>query len=168
MRLVAAAETWEILPRIYDTNRPSRPGTIDRPGVWWEGVRLRTEASSGAWYVVVHGEPGVESGFARYRPIDTDRWFVSDQRTIVVEDFFAPTTDAYLGLMRFLFDLDLVDRVMFWMMPVDDPLPSLFVDRRAVKVTAVHDETWLRIIDAESALTARSIRRGRHSHHRCQ
>ncbi len=156
VRLVAAAETWEMLPRIYDTNRPSRPGTIDRPGVWWEGVRLRTEASSGAWYVVVHGEPGVESGFARYRPIDADRWFVSDQRTIVVEDFFAPTTDAYLGLMRFLLDLDLVDRVMFWMMPVDDALPSLFVDRRAVKVTAVHDETWLRVIDAESALTARS------------
>jgi predicted acetyltransferase len=156
VRLAAAGEAWEILPRIYDANRPSRPGTIDRPGVWWEGVRLRTEASSGAWYVVVHGEPGAESGFARYRPIDTDRWFVSDQRTIVVEDFFAPTTDAYLGLLRFLVGLDLIDRVMFWMLPLDDPLPSLFADRRAVKVTAVHDETWLRVVDAERALTARS------------
>ncbi|WAC91561.1 GNAT family N-acetyltransferase [Mycobacterium sp. Aquia_213] len=156
VRLVSPAETWEILPRIYDANRSSRPGTIDRPGVWWEGVRLRTEASSGAWYVAVHGEPGAESGFARYRPVDTDRWFVSDQRTIVVEDFFAPTTDAYLGLLRFLFDLDLIDRVTFWMLPLDDPLPSLLVDRRAVKVTALHDETWLRVVDAESALAGRS------------
>jgi predicted acetyltransferase len=32
----------------------------------------------------------------------------------------------------------------------------LFLDRRAVKVTAVHDETWLRVIDAASALAARS------------
>jgi predicted acetyltransferase len=103
----------------------------------------------------VHGEPGAESGFARYRPIDTDRWFVSDQRTIVVEDFFAPTADAYLGLLRFLFGLDLVDRVTFWMLPLDDPLPSLLTDRRAVKVTAVHDETWLRVIDVESVLRAR-------------
>jgi predicted acetyltransferase len=155
VRLAGAAEAWEILPRIYDANRPTRPGTIDRPGVWWEGVRLRTESSSGAWYVAVHGEPGAESGFARYRPIDTDRWFVSDQRTIVVEDFFAPTADAYLGLLRFLFGLDLVDRVTFWMLPLDDPLPSLLTDRRAVKVTAVHDETWLRVIDVESVLRAR-------------
>ncbi|MEE6136061.1 GNAT family N-acetyltransferase [Mycobacterium sp. 050128] len=156
VRLVGAAEAWEMLPRIYDANRPSRPGTIDRPAVWWEGVRLRTELSSGAWYVAVHGEPGNESGFVRYRPVDTDRWFVSEQRTIVVEDFFAPNIDAYLGLLRFLFGLDLIDRVTFWMLPLDDPLPSLLVDRRAVKVTAMHDETWLRVIDAERALAARS------------
>jgi predicted acetyltransferase len=156
VRLAGAGETWEILPRIYDANRPSRPGTIDRPGVWWEGLRLRTELTPGAWYVAVYGEPGAESGFVRYRPIDTDRWFVSDQRTIVVEDFFAPTIDAYLGLMHFLLGLDLIDRVTFWMLPLDDPLPSLLVDRRAVKVTAVHDETWLRVVDAENALRART------------
>ncbi len=155
VRLLDAAEAWEVLPRIYDANRPSRPGTIDRPGVWWQGVRMRTETSSGAWYVAAHGERSSESGFARYRPIDTDKWFVSDQRTIVVEDFFAPTRDAYLGLLRFLLGLDLVDRVMFWMLPLDDPLPWLLVDRRAMRVTATHDETWLRIIDARSALTTR-------------
>ena len=155
VRLLDAAEAWGPLPRIYDANRPSRPGTIDRPAVWWHGVRLRTEASSGAWYVAVHGDRGSESGFARYRPIDTEKWFVSYQRTIVVEDFFAPTTEAYLGLLRFLLGLDLVDRVMFWMLPLDDPLPWLLVDRRALRVTATHDETWLRIIDARSALTAR-------------
>jgi predicted acetyltransferase len=123
--------------------------------VWWQGLRLRTEASSGAWYVAVHGRPESETGFVRYRPVDTEKWFVSDQRTIVVEDFFAPTTDAYLGLLRFLLGLDLIDRVVFWMLPVDDPLPWLLLDRRAAKVTAVHDETWLRIIDAAQALAAR-------------
>jgi len=155
VRLLDAAEAWDVLPRIYAGNRPSRPGTIDRPGVWWQGLRLRTESFSGASYVAVHGEPGSESAFARYRPIDTETWFVSDQRTIVVEDFFAPTIDAYLGLLRFLLRLDLVDRVVFWMLPVDDPLPWLLLDRRAMKVTAVHDETWLRVVDARKALAAR-------------
>jgi predicted acetyltransferase len=155
VRLLDAAEAWDVLPRIYAGNRPSRSGTVDRPEVWWQGVRLRTESFSGAWYVAVHGEQGSESGFARYRPIDTETWFVSDQRTIVVEDFYAPTMDAYLGLLRFLLGLDLVDRVVFWMLPVDDPLPWLLLDRRAMKVTAVHDETWLRIIDAQKALAAR-------------
>ena len=155
VRLIDAAEAWEVLPRIYAENRPSRPGTIERPEAWWQGLRLRTESASGASYVAVHGVPGSESGFARYRPIDTETWFVSDKRTIVVEDFFAPTMDAYLGLLRFLLGLDLIDRVMFWMLPVDDPLPWLLADRRAARITAVHDETWLRIIDAWNALSAR-------------
>jgi predicted acetyltransferase len=155
VRLLDAEQVWDVLPRIYNENRPSRPGTIDRPDVWWQGVRLRSESSPQPWYVAVHGEPGAETGFARYRPIDTDKWFVSDQRTIAVEDFFAPDTNAYLGLLRFLLGLDLIDRVVFWMMPVDDPLPWLLLDRRAARVTATHDETWLRVVDVEKALSAR-------------
>jgi predicted acetyltransferase len=155
VRLLDVTEAWDVLPRIYADNRPSRPGTIDRPEVWWQGARMRAESSSGPTYVVIHGEPGSESGFARYRPVDTESWFISDQRTIAVEDFFAPTTAAYLGLLRFLLGLDLIDRVVFWMMPIDDPLPWLLVDRRAVRMIAVHDETWLRVVDAERALAAR-------------
>ena len=41
------------------------------------------------------------------------------------------------------------------MLPVDDPLPWLLVDRRGARTTAVRDETWLRVIDAEKALGAR-------------
>lgn len=155
VRLLDAERVWDVLPRVYNQNRPSRPGTIDRPDVWWQGVRLRSESSPQPWYVAVHGEPGAETGFARYRPINTDKWFVSDQRTIAVEDFFAPDTNTYLGLLRFLLGLDLIDRVVFWMLPVDDPLPWLLLDRRAARVTATHDETWLRVVDVEKALSAR-------------
>ena len=155
VRLLDAAEAWDVLPRIYADNRPPRPGTIDRPEVWWQGARMRSESSSRPSYVAVHGEPGSESGFARYRPVDTESWFISDQRTIAVEDFFAPTTEAYLGLLRFLLGLDLIDRVVFWLLPLDDPLPWLLADRRAARVTGMHDETWLRVVDAEKALRAR-------------
>ena len=155
VRLIDAAQGWEVLPRIYAENRSSRPGTIDRPDVWWHGLRLRTESASRASYVALHGEPGSETGFARYRPVDSETWFVSDKRTIVVEDFFAPSAEAYLGLLRFLLGLDLIDSVTFWMLPLDDPLPWLLIDRRAARVTAVHDETWLRIIDVPQALSAR-------------
>jgi predicted acetyltransferase len=160
VRLLDAERVWDVLPRIYTENRPSRPGTIDRPDVWWQGVRLRSESSPQPWYVAVLGEPGAETGFARYRPIDTDKWFVSDQRTIAVEDFFAPDTNTYLGLLRFLLGLDLIDRVVFWMLPVDDPLPWLLLDRRAARVTATHDETWLRLVDVEKALSARQYEGG--------
>jgi predicted acetyltransferase len=42
VRLLDAAEAWDVLPRICAGNRPSRPGTIGRPEVWWQGLRLRT------------------------------------------------------------------------------------------------------------------------------
>lgn len=155
VRLVDGPQAWQLLPKIYAANRPARPGTIDRPPVWWAAARMRSESSSGAAYIAVHGEPGAESGFVRYRPVDTEQWFVSQQRTVVVEDFFAPTSRAYLGLLRFLLDLDLVDRVVFWMLPLDDPLPWLVADRRAVRVTAIHDETWLRVVDAHRVLSER-------------
>ncbi len=160
VRLLDPAQVWDMLPRIYADNRPTRPGTIDRPDVWWHSMRLRTESAPGPWYVAVHGAAGSETGFARYRPIDTDKWFVSDQRTIVVEDFFAPDIASYLGLLRFLLGLDLIDRVVFWMLPVDDPLPWLLLDRRAAKLTATHDETWLRIVNVEKTLTARQYADG--------
>jgi predicted acetyltransferase len=66
-----------------------------------------------------------------------------------------PRRDSYFGLLRFLLGLDLIDRVVFWMLPVDDPLPWLLLDRRAAKLNATHDETWLRIVDVEKTLAAR-------------
>lgn len=155
VRFLDTAQAWDVLPRICAANGLSRPGTVERADVWWRGLQLRTESHPGPRYIAVHGEPGAESGFVRYRPLDTETWFVSEQRTIAVEDFFAPSADAYLGLLRFLLGLDLIDRLVFWMLPVDDPLPWLLVDRRAAKVTRVYDETWLRIVDASQALSVR-------------
>lgn len=156
VRLVEPTTAWDLLPRIYADNRPTRPGSIDRPAVWWQTQQLRADTSSGPSYVAVAGELGSENGFARYHPVNTDRWFVDDQRTVVVDDFFAPTIQSYLGLVRFLLGLDLVDRVVFSMLPQDDPLPWLLVDRRAARVTASRDETWLRVVDAGAALAGRS------------
>jgi predicted acetyltransferase len=122
VRLVDPGDAWDLLPRIYNDNRPTRPGSIDRPAVWWQSQQLRAGSGADASYVAVHGTSGDETGFARYHPVDTDAWFASDQRTVVVDDLFAPTAEAYLGLLRFLLELDLVDRIVFSMLPLDDPL----------------------------------------------
>lgn len=156
VRLLDSTEAWDILPRVYTANRPPRAGTIDRTAGWWQGQRLRAEAAPGAKYVAVHGNPGEETGFVRYHPVDTDAWFVSSDRTVVVDDLFAPTEEAYLGLLRFLLDLDLVDKLVFSMLPLDDPLPWLLRDRRAAQVTGTRDETWLRVVDVAAVLSARA------------
>lgn len=156
VRLIDAGAAWDVLPRIYAAHRPTRPGSIDRPAVWWQTQQLRAATVTGARYVAVHGEQGAETGFVRYHPVDTDRWFTSDQRTVVVDDLFAPTPEVYTGLLRFLLDIDLIDRIVFSMLAIDDPLPWLLTDRRLARVTSTRDETWLRVVDVAAALAGRT------------
>jgi predicted acetyltransferase len=154
VRLIDTAESWDVLPRIVDGTRPPRPGAIGRPAVWWENQRLRAEGDPGPRYVALHGDAGSETGFVRYHPVGTEAWFTSAERTVVVDDFYAPTPAAYIGLLRFLIELDLVDKLVFTSLALDDPLPWLLTDRRAARVTGARDETWLRVIDVAAALGA--------------
>lgn len=66
----------------------------------------------------------------------------------------AETGDALRALWSFAVNHDLVDRVEADIRPVDDPIPDLVADQRAVEV-AVHDHGWLRILDVPAALQAR-------------
>ncbi|MGV9746759.1 GNAT family N-acetyltransferase [Rhodococcus zopfii] len=155
VRMVEIDAVWGLLSRIVAANPPTRPGTIDRIPLWWRGRELSTQSDRGPNYVAVHGEPGSEDGFVRYRPIGTDRWFGGRDRTVVVDDFYAPTGTAYLGLLRFLLAIDLVDRFVFTALPQDDPLPWLLTDPRAARLRSAGDETWLRILDVPAALDRR-------------
>lgn len=158
VRLLNYPEAWDVLERIHARHLPERPGTIDRSSFWWASRRSRGAEVSDPMYVAVHGEAGKENGFVRYRPIDTAEWFTSRNRTVVVDDFFAPTPDAHAGLVRFLLDLDLVDTLRFAALPEDDVLPLLLHDARAFRVVSISDETWLRILDVDRALAARTYR----------
>lgn len=155
VRFVEPADAWKLFPQIYATAAVSWTGAIDRPEFWWKG-KERTAADP--VYTVTHGPVGAEDGFARYRPLDTANWFTSRDRTIVVDDLVATTPQAYLGLIRHLLSVDLVDKVTFAFAPVDAPLRHLFTDERAVHVAGVYDETWLRLVDVPAALAGRTYR----------
>lgn len=158
VRMLDESERWELLPRIHSRHLPARPGTLERWSRWWNSHRLRAESTSGPRYVAVHGQPGHEDGFVRYRPstADPSEWFTSETPTIVVDDFFASSAEAHAGLARFLLGLDLVARVRFAEMPMDDPMPWLLHDHRAVRTRSIEDETWLRVLDVERALASRA------------
>ncbi|WP_038169589.1 GNAT family N-acetyltransferase [Tomitella biformata] len=156
VRLLDAATAWETLADIASRNPSTRAGTIDRSALWWANQQS-WGPGPGPRYVAVCGEPGAETGFARYQPIDTVAWFGSRDRTVVVGDLYAPTPDAHLALVRFLMSLDLVDTVVFNALPLDDPLPWLLTDYRAARVRSVSDETWLRLLDVPAAIAARAL-----------
>ncbi|MEV0770187.1 GNAT family N-acetyltransferase [Nocardia salmonicida] len=155
VRFVEPADAWKLFPQIYASAAISWTGAIDRPDYWW---KLKERTAAEPVYTVTHGPIGAEDGFARYHPVDTANWFTSRERTIVVDDLVATTPQSYLGLIRHLLAVDLVDQVTFAFAPVDAPLRHLFADERAVEVAAVHDETWLRLVDVPTALARRTYR----------
>jgi predicted acetyltransferase len=154
VRLVDAATAGKLLPDVY--RLAAWTGSIDRPPYWWNQRQVWAAAAPGPAYVAVSGAEGAEDGYVSYHPAATAEWFHSRDRTVVVDDLVAHSAAAYLGLTRHLADLDLADTVRLPGRPVDDPLPQLFADARAVRVTAVRDETWLRLIDVHRALAART------------
>ena len=156
VRLLDADTAWEALADIAARHPSTRAGAIDRHELWWANQRAWS-TGRGPRYVVVSGEPGAETGFARYHPVDVAGWFGNPDRTVVVSDLHAPTAESHVALIGFLLSLDLVDTVMFNALPLDDPLPWLITDYRAAKVRSTSDETWLRLLDVPAALAARSF-----------
>ncbi len=154
VRLVPAAESWELRRRIVAAHPATRPGAISRSDHWWAGRSARPLAQPA--YLAVYGPPGAESAYISYRPADTATWFTSRERTVVVDDLHAPAPEAHRAIMAFLLRLDLVHLVRFPWLAEDDPLPWMLTDHRAARVTGVADETWLRLVDVPAALAARA------------
>ncbi|MGI5219693.1 GNAT family N-acetyltransferase [Nocardia sp. CA-290969] len=157
VRLLAPADAWEVPAKIYATAGVSWVGAIDRPPQWWR--LLQSKGDSG--HVAVHGEPGAEDGFVRYHgAAESAGWPRSPHRTVVVDDLVATTPAAYLGLIRHLLAADIVDSVVIPMAAPDAPLRHLLTDERAVTVTDIRDETWLRVVDVAAALQRRAYKPG--------
>ncbi|GAA4396340.1 GNAT family N-acetyltransferase [Tsukamurella soli] len=154
VRLVDGAVTTELLRGVYDRSRGV--GVITRPDGWWRRHELARASATAPWYAVVHSTGGVDDGYALYRPEDTTGWFTSAERVVTVTDLVSLSGGARAGLWRHLLALDLVDVVVFDSLALDDPLPLATLDRRAVELGAAHDETWLRLVNVEAALRARS------------
>ncbi|MBY6362661.1 GNAT family N-acetyltransferase [Rhodococcoides corynebacterioides] len=143
---------------IVDENPSARPGFVSRLPIWWAAHRLR-ENDEPVW-IAVHSTDGRDDGYVRYRPADPSQWWSGADRRVVVDDLHAPTDAVFADLLRFLLRLDLVDRITFPALPVDTVLPLLVHDRRSVRLQSTSDETWLRILDVDAALAARTYGAG--------
>jgi len=158
VRLAGADGSEELLRGI--SAKAAWVGSMGRFDAWWNGRALRAAAHPGPRHVAVSGAEGSADGYALYRPADTSDWFGSRHRAVVVDDFVATSTDAYLGLIQYLVALDLIDAFRLESRPIDEPLAALFTDARSVRHLGERDETWLRLIDVAAALSARSYQAG--------
>jgi len=103
-----------------------------------------------ARYDDASGEP---QGFVLYSVAEHPDDFSA--HTLTVEHLCAATDDALVALWRYVLDQDLVGTVQAALRPVDDPLPWMVSNPRAVQTVARREHLWLRILDAPAALAAR-------------
>lgn len=147
----------EALSQVHECAREQRAGQI--PGWPLRWMRLagtapgeeKGRAVRGAQY---RDADGVVRGVLVYALEILDAEFGAD---LVIRHLVADAPEALRALWAFAVNHDLIRTVRADLQPVDDPLPWLVADQRAVRTT-VHDHGWLRILDVPSALGARSYR----------
>lgn len=156
--LVPPDEVAKVLPEAYRRIASERPGMIERSAAWWNyALGHRSAAAATA----VHRDgSGAADGFAAYEPVSADHRFDNGETTLRVLDFQAPEAGAAAGLWNFLLGVDLSDVVLAAARPVDEPLEWWLADHRECRTTRLDDDLWLRLVDVEAALRARSYAPG--------
>ncbi|WP_432503804.1 GNAT family N-acetyltransferase [Kineococcus arenarius] len=157
LELVPASVAWPELAVVHDASRRARPGGLAREETWWrQWTRPGGSRALGpSAHVVLHRDAaGVADGYAVYEVVEEWAGRVSRCSARVL-DLHAADAGAYRDLWEFVLSLDWVRTVTAKDRPVDELLPLLLEDPRAVQRGAVDDFLWVRPLDVVGALAAR-------------
>ena len=159
MRLMSFDEALELLPPVYDRVRREVPGMLARDEAWWRQYKLGDPEHwrRGAGPKVYAGLEldGAVEAYALYRiKGDWEQGLPRSQVQIV--EAIATSAVATRELWRFLFDIDLVPKVLQWVFDPGSPLFLMVEDARRLHLR-LSDGLWLRLVDVEAALKARSF-----------
>ncbi|OFV82469.1 MAG: hypothetical protein A2W26_01910 [Acidobacteria bacterium RBG_16_64_8] len=151
----AAAE----LPAIYERIRRLQPGRVTRSDRWWTEYLFdpqeQREGGGGMFHAKYATSPGVADGYVTYRfKEETLGW--TSRTTLLVVELLAADPGVYSALWDYVLNTDLVHTVSFSRGRVDEPLRWLLADPRALTVSAMGDDLWIRLLDIPRALHART------------
>ena len=158
IRLVDPDEAVELFPPIFDSKRLETPGMFTRTREWWTELRLADpehwRRGFGPKHLVVLELDGTPQAYATYRvKSDWENGIPKGQLNVI--DMAATSPTATREMWRFLFNVDLVSNVKQWMFDLGSGLFLMVEDARRLNL-GVSDGLWLRIVDVERALAARS------------
>jgi predicted acetyltransferase len=158
VRLVDRDEAVQRFLPVYDEIRRARPGMMrldERTFGYVLDDRFRHTGKPRPGFFAAHETDGRIDGYVQYRI--KHRWDVVPRNELHVDDLLATTPAAYADLWRYVLDVDLVGRVRAWNRPSDEPLLHLVLEPRPLKLS-LKDGLWLRLVDVEEALRARTYR----------
>jgi predicted acetyltransferase len=147
VRLVHPDQAVELfLPR-WERVRRVRPGEISRDEAWMR--MLVTDVAATAAFAV-H-----DDGFAVWKT--EPQWHTGHPaHEVWLNDLAAATPEAHAALWHTLLSLDLTGPIRSLVVPIDDALPYLLTDRRALRTTVVNDGLWLNLRDIKRCFEART------------
>jgi predicted acetyltransferase len=160
--LTPSPETRDLIAPVFEAWRARQAGEIRRRDYRWDfDLGLREDSWDPRWkgFVALHRDAsGTVAGYARYR--SEDKWERGQPRNVLtVDELHALTDDAYLGLWRFLADIDWVATLKAERRRAAEPLPWLLTNARAAQTTEIVDGMWVRLLDVPRALEARRYER---------
>lgn len=158
VRLIGADEAARILPPLYERIRPRRAGLLVRTEPWWRTRTLNDGESrrfgAGPLHRALLELDGRPAGYALYR-LKAEPGPHGPVTTVRVLEAIGEDGRSARELWRFLLAIDWIERVEVARLPTDHPL--LLQAARLTRLHAtVHDGLWLRVLDVEAALGARS------------
>ena len=154
-------ERDDALPRIQaiaDAARRGRPGSMAPDRAWLEAELWQPEDERKGrpqTFAIHRSDAGEDDAFAVYRA--KHDW--SDgvpKLELEVRKLQALDPSAYAAIWRFLFDVDLVERIVAEHRPVDEPLLHLLLEPRRLQLR-VRDGLFLRLLDLPAAMAARGF-----------
>ena len=159
VRLVSADVAAELFPPVYERVRTQRPGLLSRTEDWWRHGLLADpehwrDGAGPKFYALLEldGEP---AGYALYRIKSI--WEEGAPRgELRTTEVFATTSEASAELWRYLFGVDLVERVKSWRLDSAWSPFLMVVDPRRLHLS-IAEGLWLRLVDLEAALRARTF-----------
>jgi predicted acetyltransferase len=161
-RLVTLEQAADRIPDVYERVRVETPGMYARSRAWWETGMLadpeHSRRGGGPLFCAVFELDGDAEAYALYRLKDNWEEGVPNS-TLLIREVMATSPVALREIWRFLFGVDLVARLETWGLPPDYPLFLMLTEPRRLRMT-LGDALWLRLVDLQAALRARSFADG--------
>jgi predicted acetyltransferase len=162
VRLLPYGEVLDVVPDLYQRVARWRVGSITRPDWMWK--RILKDASTPVEslygkgsFVAVHSDAdGNDDGYVSYEVDWAESFAANPVGHGKVLDLWGASPSVELELWRFLLDIDLIVTWTAEMRPVDEPVRRAMHDARAYEVKQRIDDQWVRILDVDAALDARS------------
>jgi predicted acetyltransferase len=138
---------------IWERCRRQRPGETARSATWWEmifGYQAKERDGFSPVFRLGH-----QDGYASYR---VKHGWTDDhpEAEMQLTELVAATPDAHAALWYALLNVDLVATISTRRVALDDPLPYLLENPRAVRTRVLNDALWLRPADLGRLLSART------------
>lgn len=156
-RLLDRDEVVDVVGPLYHRVGRRRVGAVTRPASWTRRYLRDVVDGSKRSLVAVHtDDDGVDDGYVHYTTEWDEEHADFPQGKGAVHDLFGATDTVELALWQYLCDVDLVTRWRADERPVDDLVRFAARDARGYRVRAIDDEQWVRLIDVDVALAART------------